>query len=65
MTALARSSECWTHAYSFLQDLEANFAVPLETARMGSLVKFDALVQFLDLKIVVRIHVGEQKNPFG
>jgi hypothetical protein len=42
----------WTHAYSFLQDLEANFAVPLETARMGSLVKFDGLVQFLDLKIM-------------
>ena len=42
----------WTHAYSFLQDLEANFAVPLEHARMGSLVKFDAFVQFLDLKIM-------------
>jgi hypothetical protein len=42
----------WTHVYSFLQDLEANFAVPLETARMGSLVKFNALVQFLDLKIM-------------
>lgn len=42
----------WTHAYSFLQDLEANFAVPLETARLGSLVKFNALVQFLDLKIM-------------
>jgi len=42
----------WTHAYSFLQDLEANFAVPLETARMGSLVKFDGLVQFVDLKIM-------------
>jgi hypothetical protein len=42
----------WTHAYTFLQDLEANFAVPLETARMGSLVKFEALVQFLDLRIM-------------
>jgi hypothetical protein len=42
----------WTHAYSFLQDLEGNFAVPLEHARMGSLVKFDAFVQFLDLKIM-------------
>src|ERR1019366_2995505 len=42
----------WTHAYSFLQDLEANFAVPLETARMGSLVKFDGFVQFLDLKMM-------------
>jgi hypothetical protein len=42
----------WTHAYSFLQDLEANFAVPLETARMGSLVKFEGLVQFLDLKLM-------------
>jgi hypothetical protein len=42
----------WTHAYSFLQDLEANFAVPLEQGRMGSLVKFDAFVQFLDLKIM-------------
>ena len=35
-----------------MQDLEANFAVPLETARMGSLVRFDGLVQFLDLKIM-------------
>jgi hypothetical protein len=42
----------WTHAYSFLADLEANFAVPLETARMGSLVKFDAFIQILDLKIM-------------
>jgi hypothetical protein len=42
----------WTHAFSFIQDLEANFAVPLETARLGSLVKFDGLVQFLDLRIM-------------
>jgi hypothetical protein len=42
----------WTHAYSFLQDLEVNFAVPLEKARMGSLVKFNAVVQFVDLKIM-------------
>lgn len=42
----------WTHAYSFLRDLEANFAVPLDQARMGSLVKFDAFVQFLDLRIM-------------
>jgi len=42
----------WTHAYTFLQDLEANFAVPLSSARMGSLVKFEGLVQFLDLKIM-------------
>jgi len=40
----------WTHAYSFLKDLESNFAVPLDQARMGSLVKFDAFIQFLDLK---------------
>lgn len=42
----------WTHAYTFLQDLEANFAVPLDSARLGSLVKFQAIVQFLDLKIM-------------
>lgn len=42
----------WTHAYSFLRDLEANFAVPLDRARLGSLVKFDAFVQFLDLRIM-------------
>jgi len=42
----------WTHAYSFLRDLEDNFAVPLDAARMGSLVKFDGLVQFLDMKIM-------------
>jgi hypothetical protein len=42
----------WTHAYSFLRDLEENFAVPLDAARMGSLVKFDGLVQFLDMKII-------------
>lgn len=42
----------WTHAYSFLQDLETNFAVPVANGRLGSLVKFDAFVQFLDLKIM-------------
>ena len=42
----------WAHAYSFLQDLEANFAVPLDVARMGSLVKFNGWVQFLDLKMM-------------
>jgi hypothetical protein len=42
----------WTHAYTFLQDLEANFAVPLDRARVGSLVKFEGLIQFLDLKIM-------------
>jgi hypothetical protein len=42
----------WAHAYSFLQSLEANFAVPLDKARMGSLVRFEGLVQFLDLKIM-------------
>jgi hypothetical protein len=42
----------WTHAYSFLRDLEENFAVPLDQARMGSLVKFEALIQFLDLRIM-------------
>lgn len=42
----------WVHVYTFLQDLEANFAVPLGRARLGSLVKFNALVQFLDLRIM-------------
>ena len=42
----------WTHAYSFLRDLEDNFSVPLDRARMGSLIKFDGLVQFLDMKIM-------------
>lgn len=42
----------WTHAYSFLRDLELNFAVPLTQARLGSLVKFEAFIQFLDLKIM-------------
>jgi hypothetical protein len=42
----------WAHAYTFLQDLEANFAVPLGRARLGSLVKFSAFVQFLDLRIM-------------
>jgi hypothetical protein len=36
----------WTHAYSFLQDLEANFATPLETARMGSLVSLTVSSNF-------------------
>ena len=42
----------WTHAYSFLRDLETDFAVPLEQARLGSLVKFEALIQFVDLRIM-------------
>ena len=42
----------WMHAYTFLQDLEANFAVPLNTARVGDMVKFRGLVQLLDLKIL-------------
>lgn len=42
----------WTHAYSFLQDLEANYAVPLDHARLGSLVKFEAAIQFVDLGLV-------------
>jgi hypothetical protein len=42
----------WTHAYTFLRDLEANFAVPLAKARLGSLVKFRALIQFLDLRLM-------------
>ena len=40
----------WMHVYTFLQDLEANFAVPLGRARLGSLVKFRALIQFVDLR---------------
>lgn len=51
-TSEATYDPFWTHAYSFLQNLEANFAVPLERGHMGSLVKFQALVQFLDLKIM-------------
>ena len=42
----------WTHAYTFLQDLQANFAVPLDRAVIGSLVKFTALIQFVDLKLM-------------
>lgn len=42
----------WTHAYSFLRDLEATFAAPLDKARLGSLVKFDGFLQFVDLKIM-------------
>jgi hypothetical protein len=42
----------WAHVYTFLQDLEANFAVPLGQARLGSLVKFSALIQFVDLRIM-------------
>ena len=42
----------WAHVYTFLQDLEANFAVPLGRARLGSLVKFSALIQFVDLRIM-------------
>jgi len=42
----------WAHVYTFLQDLEASFAVPLGRARLGSLVKFSAFVQFLDLRIM-------------
>lgn len=42
----------WTNAFSFLRDLEVNFAVPLNKARMGSLVKFDAFLQFVDLRIM-------------
>jgi hypothetical protein len=60
----------WTHAYSFLKDLEANFAVALDCARMGSLVKFEGLVQFVDLKIMrnlwepsVRAFLLSQSQP--
>ena len=42
----------WTHAYTFLRDLEENFAVPLEQGRIGSLVKFEAFIQFMDLKLM-------------
>ncbi|MGO4879418.1 MAG: hypothetical protein ACLP59_01190 [Bryobacteraceae bacterium] len=59
----------WAHVYTFLQDLEANFAVPLGKARMGSLVKFSALIQFLDLRIMrnlwepsARIFLQSQKQ---
>ncbi len=38
----------WTNAYSFLKDVEGNFAVPIEKAKLGSMVKFEALIQFVD-----------------
>jgi hypothetical protein len=42
----------WAHAFSFLQDLEANFAVPLADGRIGSLVKFKSYIQIIDLKLM-------------
>lgn len=42
----------WAHVYTFLQDLEANFAVSLDNARLGSLVKFEAAIQFVDLGLM-------------
>lgn len=42
----------WANAFSFLRQLEANYAVPLDKARLGSLVKFDAFLQFVDLRII-------------
>src|SRR4051794_37599966 len=42
----------WAHAFSFLQDLEGNFAVRLEIAQLGSLVKFEALLQLIDLEVM-------------
>jgi hypothetical protein len=47
----------WTHVYSFIQDLEANFAVPLGEGHIGSLVKFEGLVQFLDMGLMRNIFV--------
>jgi hypothetical protein len=47
----------WVGAYTFLQDLEANYAVPTDKARLGSLIKFEAMVQFVDL--------GLMKNLWG
>ena len=51
----------WTHAFSFLRDLEANYAVPVEKSRMGSLVKFEALLQFLDMRFMQGLwdHIAE------
>jgi hypothetical protein len=31
-----------------LKDVEGNFAVPIEKAKLGSMVKFEALIQFVD-----------------
>ncbi len=42
----------WTHAFTFLRDMEENFAVELAHGRLGSLVKFEAFLQFLDLRIM-------------
>jgi hypothetical protein len=42
----------WTNAFSFLRDLEENFAVSLATARLGSLVKFEGCLQFLDMRLM-------------
>ncbi len=42
----------WQHAPSFLRDLEANFAVPLENSTFGSLVKFESFVQCIDVRIM-------------
>lgn len=59
----------WTHAYTFLRELEREYAEPLPTARMGSLVKFKALVQLLDLRLLrnvwepaAMIHAGQQDD---
>lgn len=73
--SLSESSEeiydpFWTHAYTFLQDLVANFAVPLEKGRIGSLVSFQAVIQFVDLRLMrdlwepsMRAFLGSQQAP--
>src|SRR5260370_3516069 len=64
-TSLESSEETydtfWSHAFSFLRDLEANYAVPVGEARIGSLVKFDALLQFLDMRFMQGLwdHIAE------
>jgi len=42
----------WTHAYTLIQELERNYTVDLEKARIGSLVKFEGFVQLLDMRLM-------------
>lgn len=59
----------WTHVHTFLQDLEKNYAVAPEQARLGSLVKFEAFIQFVDLGLMRNLwepsllaHLHSQSN---
>jgi hypothetical protein len=42
----------WTNAYSFLKDIEENFAMPLPDSRLGSMVSFEAFIQLVDLRMM-------------